>query len=269
MTQSGALAGQASLVTGSSSGIGRAIAVAMARAGAMVAVNYHHDEAGAEATLTAIRAAGGEGFAWRADVARETDVAALFAAAVEAFGTLDIVVANAGVQRDAATADMTLEAWQAVIDVNLTGTFLCARAALREFRRPGRPQRPSRAAGKIVCIGSVHEVVPWSGHVNYAASKGGVALLMKSIAQEVAHERIRVVGIAPGAIRTPINRAAWETPEAERRLQELIPYGRIGEPEDIAAAAVWLASDAADYVTGTTLLIDGGMALYPEFRDAG
>jgi glucose 1-dehydrogenase len=192
----------------------------------------------------------------------------MFARAVEAFGTLDIVVANAGIQSDASVAEMTLAQWQRVVAVNLQGQFLCARAAIREFRRRG--MRPvSKALGKVVCMSSVHQVIPWAGHLNYAASKGGIMLMMKSLAQEVAPERIRVVGIAPGAIRTAINRAAWETDAALGKLLKLVPYGRIGEPEDIAKAAVWLASDDADYVTGTTLFVDGGMTLYPAFADNG
>jgi glucose 1-dehydrogenase len=263
-----ALEGQKALVTGASSGIGRACARALARAGAAVVVNYFGSPDAAEDVVMEIRRAGGTAIALRADVSQETEVEAMFKRAVGAFGTLDIVVANAGIQKDAAIAEMTLEQWQRVLAVNLQGQFLCARAAVREFRRRG--MRPiSKALGKIVCMSSVHEVIPWGDHVNYAASKGGVMLMMKSLAQEVAHERIRVVGIAPGAIRTAINRAAWEKEAARRELLKLIPYGRIGEPEDIAKAAVWLASDDADYVTGTTLFVDGGMTLYPAFRGNG
>jgi glucose 1-dehydrogenase len=193
----------------------------------------------------------------------------MFARVIETFGTLDILVNNAGVQRDAAIDQMTLEQWQKVIDVNLTGQFLCAREAVREFKRRGVNKEISCAAGKIICMSSVHELVPWAGHVNYAASKGGVMLLMKSIAQEVAPHRIRVNSIGPGAIRTPINRPAWETEEAYAKLMALVPYKRIGEPEDIARAVVWLASDEADYINGTTLFIDGGMTLYPGFTENG
>ena len=188
---------------------------------------------------------------------------------VAEFGTVDILIANAGLQQDAPVASMTLDQWNRVLAVNLTGQFLCARAAIREFRRRGVVESVSRAAGKIVCISSVHQVIPWAGHVNYAASKGGVHLMMLSLAQEVAPERIRVNAIAPGAIRTPINRAAWETRAALERLTALIPYGRIGEPEDVARAAVWLASDQSDYVVGTTLFVDGGMTLYPGFAGNG
>lgn len=193
----------------------------------------------------------------------------MFDAFVDAFGRIDILVANSGIQRDAPFADMTLDHWRRVLDVNLTGQFLCSREAVRRFLGQGRGPHSGRARGKVICMSSVHEVIPWAGRVNYAASKGGVMLMVKSLAQEVAGHGIRVNGIAPGAIRTPINRAAWETAEAERKLLELIPYGRVGEPEDVAAAAVWLASDASDYVVGTTLFVDGGMTLYPAFRDNG
>ncbi|CAB5131534.1 Glucose 1-dehydrogenase (EC [Olavius algarvensis associated proteobacterium Delta 3] len=187
----------------------------------------------------------------------------------ETFGTIDILVSNAGLQQDAPFDDMTLDQWNRVIDVNLTGQFLCAREAVREFKRRGVVPEISCSAGKIICISSVHEIIPWAGHVNYAASKGGVMLMMKSIAQEMAPYRIRVNSIAPGAIRTPINTAAWDTPEAYESLMELVPYNRIGEPEDIARAAVWLASDHADYITGTSLIVDGGMTLYPGFAAGG
>jgi glucose 1-dehydrogenase len=205
----------------------------------------------------------------QANVSREEQVEAVFRELLDRFGRLDILVANAGIQKDAAFADMTLDQWRTVLDINLTGQFLCAREAVRIFDRQGRDPGRSAAACKIICMSSVHEVIPWAGHVNYAASKGGIMLMMKSLAQEVASRGIRVNGIAPGAIQTDINRAAWETPEALQRLLALIPYGRIGQPEDVARAAVWLASDASDYVTGTTLFVDGGMTLYPGFRENG
>jgi glucose 1-dehydrogenase len=263
------LAGQPALVTGASSGIGLAIARALAAAGARVAVNYHSDRDSAEALVREIEAAGGTALAVGGDVSDEGEVERMVAETVAAFGTLHILVANAGLQKDAAFHEMTLADWRKVIDVNLTGQFLCARAAVREFLRRGREPAVSRALGKIVCISSVHEIIPWAGHVNYAASKGGVMLMMKSLAQEVAERGIRVNSIAPGAIRTPINREAWETPDAEAALLKLIPYGRVGDPEDVAKAAVWLCSDESDYVTGASLLVDGGMSLYPEFREGG
>ena len=263
------LAGQKALVTGANSGIGKAVALALGAAGADVVVNYVAGEEQAEAVAAEIRERGRDALAIRADVSREDDVERMFDRMLAEFGTIDILVNNAGLQRDAAIHEMTLAAWNTVIGVNLTGQFLCARAAVREFKRRGVVESVSRAAGKIICMSSVHEVIPWAGHVNYAASKGGVMMLMKSLAQELAAERIRVNSIAPGAIRTPINTAAWSTPEAYDALLRLIPYKRIGEPEDIGRAAVWLASDDSDYMTGATLFVDGGMTLYPGFESGG
>jgi glucose 1-dehydrogenase len=263
------LAGQKALVTGANSGIGRGVAVALGEAGADVVVNYVDDVAAAEAVVAAIRGAGADAIAIKADVSSESQVADLFEQAIAHFGTIDILVNNAGLQRDAAFPEMTFAQWSRVLDVNLTGQFLCARRAVAEFLRRGVVPSVSCAAGKIICMSSVHQQIPWAGHVNYATSKGGIKLLMESLAQELAPHRIRVNGIAPGAIRTPINRSAWSTPEAYAKLMTLIPYGRIGEPEDIARAAVWLASDHADYVVGTTLFVDGGMTLYPGFATGG
>jgi glucose 1-dehydrogenase len=263
------LAGQKALVTGASSGIGRAIALALGAAGADVVVNYVGSEASAEEVVSAIRANGAKAYAQQADVSREAEVQGMFRRMMEAFGTIDILINNAGLQRDAPFHQMTIDQWNTVIGVNLTGQFLCAREAIREFRRRGIVPTISRAAGKIICISSVHQVIPWGGHANYAASKGGVMLMMQTLAQEVAPARIRVNGIAPGAVRTPINTAAWQTPQAYEALMTLVPYKRIGEPDDIARAAVWLASDDADYVVGATLFIDGGMTLYPGFAEGG
>jgi glucose 1-dehydrogenase len=222
-----------------------------------------------EAVVSEIRASGSESHAIKADVSSESEVAALFAEMIERFGTIDILVNNAGLQRDSAFKDMTLEQWNTVIGINLTGQFLCSRLAVREFLRRGVVPSVSCAAGKIICMSSVHQQIPWGGHANYATSKGGIKLLMESMAQELAPHRIRVNGIAPGAIRTPINTSAWNTPEAYQALMTLVPYGRIGEPEDIARAAVWLASDHSDYVVGSTLFVDGGMTLYPGFATGG
>jgi glucose 1-dehydrogenase len=263
------LAGQKALVTGANSGIGRGVAIALGQAGADVVVNYVAGDDAAQAVVSEIRASGSEALAIKADVSSESDVAALFAQAIQRFGTVDILVNNAGLQRDSAFKDMTLDQWNTVIGINLTGQFLCSRLAVREFLRRGVVPSVSCAAGKIICMSSVHQQIPWGGHANYASSKGGIKLLMESMAQELAPHRIRVNGIAPGAIRTPINTSAWETPEAYQALMTLIPYGRIGEPEDIARAAVWLASDHSDYVVGTTLFIDGGMTLYPGFATGG
>jgi glucose 1-dehydrogenase len=263
------LQNQKALVTGGSSGIGEGCALALGAAGAAVAVNYHSDADEAERVVAAIRQSGGEGLAIQCDVSNEAEVQAMFAQAIEHFGTLDILINNAGLQQDAPFHEMTLRQWERVIGVNLTGQFLCAREAVREFLRRGVVPSISRAAGKIVCMSSVHEVIPWGGHVNYAASKGGIMQLMKSMAQELAPQKIRVNSIAPGAIQTPINRAAWGTPEALAALLKLIPDGRIGEPDDIARAAVWLASDQSDYINGATIFVDGGMTLYPGFATGG
>lgn len=263
------LKGQTAIVTGAGSGIGAGIAEALGAAGAAVVVNFSRSREGADRVVRSITERGGASFAFPADVGKESHVKALFEAAIAEYGTVDILVSNAGIQKDAPFLEMTADDWREVLDVNLTGAFLCAREAARVFVRRGIVTERSAAAGKIIFVSSVHETIPWAGHVNYAASKGGIALLMKSIAQELAPFHIRVNSIAPGAIRTRINRAAWETAEAEEKLLELIPYGRIGEPADIANAALWLASDESDYVHGTTLYVDGGMALYPGFARGG
>ena len=263
------LTGQKALVTGANSGIGQGVAIGLGQAGADVVVNYVSGDEAANAVVDQIRRSGAKAFAHKADVSSEDQVVDMFKHMVQEFGTIDILVNNAGLQRDAAFREMTLQRWNTVLGVNLTGQFLCAREAIREFLRRGVVPSVSCAAGKIICISSVHQEIPWAGHANYATSKGGIKLMMESLAQEVAPHHIRVNAIAPGAIRTPINTAAWQTPEAYAQLMTLVPYGRIGEPEDIARAAVWLASDHSDYVVGTTLFIDGGMTLYPGFATGG
>ncbi len=269
MNECKSLKGQTALVTGASSGIGAGIAVAMGAAGANIVVNYSSSADGATRVVKEIREAGGKAIAVKADVSDEEQVIAIFKAAFDEYGTVDILVSNAGVQKDSAFTEMSLEQWQKVIGIKLTGAFLCAREAAREFIRRGVVPERSRAAGKIIFISSVHEVIPWAGHANYAASKGGLMLLMKSIAQELGPQKIRVNSIGPGAIKTNINRDAWETPEAEASLLKLIPYKRVGDAKDIASVAVWLASDEADYITGTTIFADGGMLLYPGFSMGG
>ncbi len=268
MTFSSCLHGQTALVTGASSGIGAAAAIALAQAGAKVGINYRSGARAAEAIVNRISDAGGSAIAIEADVTREADVQSMMSRFVAATGRLDILVANAGVQVDAPTIDMTVEQWRHVLDVNLTGQFLCAREAVKQYLAQ-EGSTVSMALGKVICMSSVHEVIPWAGHINYAASKGGVMLMMKSLAQEVAEKKIRVNAIAPGAIKTSINENVWSDPEKSKALLRLIPYGRIGEVEDVANTVVWLASDQSDYVTGTTVFVDGGMALYPAFRDAG
>ncbi|HUQ95933.1 MAG TPA: glucose 1-dehydrogenase [Bryobacteraceae bacterium] len=263
------LKGQRALVTGASSGIGTAIANELGRAGADVIVNYRGDAGAAKEVAAAIENFGVRAMVHQADVSNEDQVVAMFERAAQEFGGIDIVVNNAGLQKDAAFDQMTLEQWNTVVGVNLTGQFLCAREAVRAFKKQGMRPEVSKALGKIICISSVHEVIPWARHVNYAASKGGVMLMMKSIAQEFAAERIRVNSICPGAIRTPINREAWETRQAYDALMKLVPYKRIGEPADVGKTAVWLASDDADYITGASIFVDGGMLLYPGFEAGG
>jgi len=263
------LKGQKALVTGASSGIGKAVALGLGKAGASVLINYVVDDGTVGQMIKEIEKSGGKAFGFQADVSKEDQVLSMYQAMFKKFGTIDILVNNAGIQKDSPFDQMTLSQWQAVIDVNLTGQFLCAREAVKEFKRRGVVKKVSCAAGKIICMSSVHEVIPWGGHVNYASSKGGVMQLMKSIAQEMAPYRIRVNSIGPGAIKTPINHDAWATPEAEKALLTLIPYQRVGVPDDIARVAVWLASDYSDYITGTTIFVDGGMTLYPGFSTGG
>jgi len=264
------LEGQVALVTGASKGLGQAIAIAMAQAGACVVVNYFTDEAGARETVRRIEAIGSHAVVARADVAVEAEVLDMFALVQSEFGRLDICVPNSGIQKNAPVDEMTLEQWRRVLDVNLTGQFLCAREAIKLFKRQGVDPTVSGQAGKIIFMSSVHDVIPWAGHANYAAAKGGIMLLMKSLAQEVAHLKIRVNALSPGAIRTPMNVEKLTSARVfEDTLLRLIPAKRIGEPEDVARAAVWLASDQADYVNGTTLYVDGGMTLYPGFIDGG
>lgn len=251
------LKGQTAIVTGAGSGIGKAIAIQMAGEGAQMVVNYISNADEAQEVVDAIKTAGGDAVKIKADVSNEDQVKSLFSKTIEIFGPVDILVNNAGIQNEAPIDEMSLSEWQKVIDVNLTGNFLCTREAIREFKKKGIDESVSVAAGKIICISSVHERIPWVGHANYAASKGGIMLLMKSTAMEVASSKIRINSIGPGAIKTPINKGTWDD------LAQTIPYGRMGEPKDIAQAAVWLASDESDYVTGTTLFVDGGMTLYP------
>jgi glucose 1-dehydrogenase len=263
------LKGQSALVTGANSGIGMAVAIALANDGANVVVNYVSHPEAADAVVKQIENNGGNAIAVKADVSKEDEVQSMFQQMFKKYGTIDILVNNAGLQKDSPFESMSLADWQLVINVNLTGQFLCAREAVKEFLKRGIVAERSSAAGKIICMSSVHQVIPWAGHVNYASSKGGIEMMMKSLAQELAPKKIRVNSIGPGAIRTPINESAWSTPEALNKLLTLIPYGRIGEPEDIGKVAVWLASDESDYLTGTTIFADGGMLLYPGFSTNG
>jgi glucose 1-dehydrogenase len=252
------LRGRKALVTGGASGIGRGIALELAANGAAVAVTYRSSSDAAEAMVSEITAAGGEAIAVAADVSREADVAAAFATTREVFGGLDILVNNAGVEKPFELVDMPLEEWQKVIDVNLTGVFLCSREGARIMRSDG-------SRGVIVNITSVHEQIPWKRFSHYCASKGGVKLFGQSIARELAPHGIRVVSVAPGAIATPINADVLADPQRRAEIEEEIPLGRWGEVSDVAHAVAWVASDEAEYVVGSTLFVDGGMTLYPKF----
>jgi glucose 1-dehydrogenase len=263
------LQGRTALVTGANSGIGAAVARALAGAGAHVYINYVANPRAAADLVRDITSQDGRAVAVEADVSDEKQVEAMFARIAQERGPLDILVSNAGIQKDAPLPEMELSQWRAVLDVNLTGAFLCVRAAVRQFLSAADRRRDRPSIGSIIFISSVHEVIPWAGHANYAAAKGGLMMLMKTAAQELAAHRVRINSIGPGAIKTPINKSVWNDPEERRRLLELIPYGRLGEPSDIGRVAVWLASDEADYVNGTTIFVDGGMLLYPGFRTGG
>ncbi|MGV8880364.1 MAG: SDR family oxidoreductase [Sphingobacteriaceae bacterium] len=257
------------LVTGASSGIGHGVAIAFGEKGANVIVNYHRDEAGAQHTLSEIEKRGGKGVIFKANISNESEVLAMYEKMAEMYGGLDILINNAGIQMDSPFAEMTIDQWSTVINVNLTGQFLCAREAIRYFEKKAAINQGTGCKGNIIFISSVHDVIPWAGHVNYASSKGGIDMLMKSLALEVAPKRIRVNCISPGAIATDINKEVWEHEESKKALLKLIPYNRIGMPEDIARVATWLASDDSDYITGTTIYVDGGMTLYPGFVNNG
>lgn len=260
---------QTVLITGASSGIGQGIAIGFGKQGANVVINYHSDEEGAQATLEQVLAAGGKGFIYKANVGDEQEVAGMFEKAIEEYGTIDVVINNAGIQKDSAFSEMTLDQWNKVITTNLSGQFLCAREAIKHFLSKEQAGVAENAIGNIIFISSVHDIIPWAGHVNYASSKGGILMLMKSLALEVAPKKIRVNGISPGAIATDINDEVWKDEEKKKELLKLIPYQRIGLPEDIAKVAVFLASSESDYITGTTIYVDGGMTLYPGFVDNG
>lgn len=263
------LSTQTAIVTGANSGIGEGVAISLGEAGANVVVNYVTNPDAADAVVDKIKSFGSNAIAIKADVGKEEDVISMFKQTVEQFGTVDILVNNAGLQRDAKFHEMTLAQWDTVISINLTGQFLCAREAIREFLRRGIVPERSVACGKIICMSSVHQLIPWGGHANYAASKGGIKMLMQSMAQEYGRQKIRVNSICPGAIKTPINQSAWQTSEAYNNLMTLVPYDRIGVPEDIGKLAVFLASDDSDYITGASIFIDGGMTVFEGFATNG
>ena len=262
------LSGQVAVVSGASSGIGQACAIALAKAGCSVVINYYSDKEGGEKTLSTIEAAGGKGFIFQADVGNEAEVTAMFEKAIETYGAIDILISNAGIQKDAPLLEMSVADWEKVIKTNLTGHFICARQAARTFVAQGDAAH-SRATGKIIFMSSVHDIIPWKGHINYTAAKGGLKMLMETMAQELGPKRIRVNAISPGFIKTDINKDAWSDDAKVKDALTKIPYCRLGEPEDVANAVVWLSSDQADYITGTTLYIDGGMTLYPSFQEGG
>jgi glucose 1-dehydrogenase len=263
------LSGQTAVVTGASSGIGKACALALGEAGANVVVNYHKDASEADEVVKAINDMGSVAIAVQADVSKEEEVIAMFQKTFAEFETVDILINNAGLQQDAPFEEMTLKQWQTVIDVNLTGQFLCAREAIKEFLKRGVVPERSVACGKIICMSSVHELIPWAGHVNYASSKGAIKMFMQSLAQEYGSKKIRVNSICPGAIKTPINKEAWSTKESLDSLLTLIPYNRIGTPGDVGKLAVFLCSDDSDYITGASIFIDGGMSVFEGFADNG
>ena len=260
--------GRVVIVTGGSSGIGRACALRLAAAGARLVVNYRSDRQGALEVVGQIEAEGGSAIAHQANVGDEDEVEAMFERCREEVGPPDILVANAGIQKDAELISMSVEDWDAVLSTNLRGQFLCARAAARVFCRRDNSDS-GRAKGNIIFMSSVHDRIPWAGRSNYSAAKGGTLMLMKSLAQELGPDKIRVNAVSPGAIMTDINREAWEDEDARQKLLKLIPYGRVGEPDDVARAVLWLASDESDYVHGHALYVDGGMLLYPSFREGG
>jgi glucose 1-dehydrogenase len=246
------------IVTGASSGIGKATAERLGREGASVCVNYYSPEerSAAESVVAAIEKSGARALAIQADVSNEDDVEQMTAQVVKEFRGLDLLVNNAGIEKQVPLLKMTLADWNAVLTTNLTGAFLCLREAAKVMAR--------RSGGVIVNISSVHEFIPWPGFAHYCASKGGMKLLMETAARELA-PKIRLLNIAPGAIVTPINQFVLDDPEAEHAVEEEIPLGRMGKPEEIAAAVAWAASAQSDYVTGTTIVVDGGMSLYPKF----
>jgi len=252
------LAGRRALVTGATTGIGRGTAFELAAHGAAVAIDYRGKEDQASEIVAAIEGAGGRAIGVQMDITDEDEVARGFAEARAAFGGLDLVVNNAGVEAPFELVDMPLDEWNRVIGVNLTGVFLASREAARIMRADD-------ARGTIVMVSSVHEQIPWKKFSHYCASKGGVKLFAESIARELAPRGIRVVSVAPGAIETPINRDVLDNPEQKRAVLEEIPLGRWGAVRDIAQAIAWVASEQAAYVTGTTLFVDGGMTLYPKF----
>lgn len=253
------LAGRRALVTGAASGIGRATAVRLAADGADVIVNYSRSAQLARELVEQLEQDGARALAVKADVSAEEDVIGMLERArSELGGPVDLLVNNAGIEKPFPLIEMPLDEWRRVLDINLTGTFLCTREVARALVA-------EKQCGVIVNVSSVHEVIPWPHFSHYCASKGGMKLFAQTIARELAPHGIRVVIVAPGAILTPINTDLIENPEKRKQVEEEIPWGRMGRPEEIAAAIAWLAGPEAEYVTGTTMFVDGGMTLYPGF----
>ncbi len=256
------LAGKRALVTGANSGIGKAIALALGEAGADVAVNYVVHPGDAESVAEAVRKSGPRALAVKADVSDPAQVEAMFARVEEEWGGVDILVNNAGVDgKRALTWEIEVDDWRKVIEIDLLGPFHCARRALGPM--------VERKSGVVLNMTSVHEVIPWEGYGAYAAAKAGLGMLTKTMAQEAAQHGVRVLALAPGAIKTAINRNVWDDKEGLKDLLTKIPLERMGETAEIARMAVVLCSEAASYLLGTTVVVDGGMTLYPSFEHGG
>ncbi|MGG1364229.1 glucose 1-dehydrogenase [Priestia megaterium] len=253
------LEGKVVVITGSSTGLGKAMAIRFATEKAKVVVNYRSKEEEANSVLEEIKKVGGEAIAVKGDVTVESDVINLVQSAIKEFGKLDVMINNAGMENPVSSHEMSLSDWNKVIDTNLTGAFLGSREAIKYFVE-------NDIKGTVINMSSVHEKIPWPLFVHYAASKGGMKLMTETLALEYAPKGIRVNNIGPGAINTPINAEKFADPEQRADVESMIPMGYIGEPEEIAAVAVWLASSEASYVTGITLFADGGMTQYPSFQ---
>lgn len=240
------------LVTGASSGIGRAIALELGRQGVRVGVNHFNDASAADAVVAEIESHAGQALALPGDVSQAADVQHMVEAVVARYSRLDILVNNAGIEKQAPFLEKSEAEWDRVIAVDLKGPFLCSQAAARYMAQGGH-------GGTIINISSVHEDLAFPGYSAYCAAKGGLRMLCRTLALELAPYHINVVNVAPGAIATPINRRTLEDPEKKAALEHAIPLGRIGTPEEIAALVAYLASDKAAYITGTTIFIDGGL----------
>jgi glucose 1-dehydrogenase len=249
------LQGRNALVTGSSKGIGRAIAARFGREGANVVVNYNSDPKGANEAVEEIRSCGGKATAVKADLGNVASVQALLAASIEALGSLDVLVNNAGIESHAPFWDVTEADFDRVLSVNLKGVFFATQAMVNHLRATGRP-------GRIINISSVHEEIPFPNFAAYCASKGGLKMLTRDLAVELGPLGITVNSIAPGAIETPINTKLLNDPTKLRSLLAQIPLGRLGKPDDVAGLAAFLASDDASYATGSTYFVDGGLTWF-------